>query len=150
MSLPTEINGTYKMPNKTQQKLYFATILDDSKLAKYPRQPRKGAQCSKYRNCPLKSKSCFHATFFEEYIDNSKKNKKIMHYVVTILDCNSPCTACCGCTVPAELADPHTHTHTHTHIPDQKLPASLPNSLQPSSHNTVSQPPFSQNSYPIG
>ena len=28
MSLPTEINGTYKMPNKTRQKLYFATLLD--------------------------------------------------------------------------------------------------------------------------
>ena len=28
MSLPTEIYGIYKMTNKTQQKLYFATILD--------------------------------------------------------------------------------------------------------------------------
>ena len=28
MRLPTEINGIYKMPNKTQQKLYVATILD--------------------------------------------------------------------------------------------------------------------------
>ena len=59
--------GIYKMPNKTRQKLYFATILDlehqqtllitrwVAHFWKHPRRTRKGPQCSKYRNCPLRN-----------------------------------------------------------------------------------------------